>query len=176
MLKAKYVLRNSRVCQTFTSAVDLVPPNNRGWFFYSVKPASGGLFSFGDFVCITPKSAADAVVTVVRQGTIVLTAEVSGGMPAGKTDYHWLSGTESGSGHHVIVYRDIDIPRSSGIKAAMHVEIIDPNGNHKDDLPWVDGNISYLKLSLQLARTLDDEGPGIPGEPEQDDEGSGEEP
>ncbi|MCB1599473.1 MAG: hypothetical protein KDI60_07120 [Xanthomonadales bacterium] len=174
MLNRKFILRKSRICWTFTSALDLVPPNNRGWFFYSVKPASGGRFSIGDFVCVAPKSPADAVVTVVRQGAIVLTAEVSGGMPAGQSDFYWLSGTESKTGHHVIVYRDIEIQRSSGLKAGMHVEIFNPNGQHTSELPWVEGNVSYP--SLRLSQILDDPGAGIPGEPEQDDEGSGEEP
>jgi hypothetical protein len=176
MLKSLYILRKSRHCWTFTNTTDLVPPNNRGWFFYSVKPASGGRFNIGDFVCIAPKSGADAVISVVRKGTIILTADVTGGMPPDQSDYHWLAGIEPGNGHHVIVYRDIDVPRSSGDKAAMHVEIIDPNGNHKDDLPWLDGNVSYPELSLRFARKTDEPEPGIAGETEQDDEGSGEEP
>lgn len=176
MLKKLYILRTSRYCWTFTSSTDLFPPNNRGWFLYSVNPKSGGLLNTGDFVSITPITNKTAYVAVLRGNSVIVSGEVSGGSPTGTKDFYWLAGKDSISGNHLVVYRDIDTIRSNGNRAAMHIELFDPNGSHLDELPWNKDNISYPSLELRWLSVDKATDEGIPGETEQDDEGSGEEP
>ncbi len=173
--------RGSLKCLFLKSACDLLPPNNRGWELVAVK--GGSVLKAGDDVCFAPSSNATAYVSIMRPQVppqppqqILISMNVALGMPAGQQEFHWLEGTDGK--YRIFLYRLVSDEASK--RAQLHIEIFDVKGSHVNDYP-TSGGITYPPKSdaqaFFAARLKSPPGePVLAGQPNQDDEGTGQEP